>query len=160
MKTVAQIKTTINGIARRNAKLRDDVQACVVDIAEHIFAHGDVSLAGLLFDKLKGSDRKALAKWLTTYAACRLEANGTFKLNKKMRAETEFNREYLAGEPTWYEMGDTAEQIAKALDVVKGLNALTKRVEKSDELVPADRDALNAAVAELLRAVEVRKEAA
>lgn len=133
MKTEKEIKATIRGITTRNSKLREDIQAVLIDITGHIFnaGSGDVSLAQMLLDGLVGQDRKAVGAWLKEYAAVRLDAKGHCKLNKKAYAESEFDAEFLAAAPKWYTMGDSMEKIAKALDVAAQLDALAKRIYKA-----------------------------
>ena len=133
MKTEKQIKAAIRGITTRNNKLREDIQAVLIDITGHIFnaGSGDVSLAQMLLDGLVGQDRKAVGAWLKEFAAVRLDAKGHCKLNKKMYAESEYDAEFLAASPKWYTIGDSMEKIAKALDVAAQLDALAKRIYKA-----------------------------
>lgn len=163
MHTVSELRKKIAGIRKSATTIRDNVQIVVIETAAHAYVHGDVSLFDELFDATSGLNRKSMAKWIHKYGFANLDAeSGTFKLNKKMRRETDFadGDAVIAwlteNAPKWYEAEESAKDIAKELDVVQRLKSLTSQVKNApskNTVVKVDFAKLRDTVAELGEAI-------
>lgn len=162
IKTYAEVKSTIGDLSKRNATLREDIHATLVDIADHVFEHGDTTLADNIVSNMKGTNKNAMAGWLTEFAGVNFSSTGPAKLNKKLIKETEFNYEYLLNEaPKWWTMGDAPTPQTGPVDVVKLIEALSKKISKGradDRKIVCDVDGLAAALA-TFRSVLANEEA-
>lgn len=158
MLTMKQLNTKIRSIAKRNAKLRDDIQEILVNIAGHAYEHGDTTICVNLLNSVRGQDKVAIVKWLRDFAFTIVKTDGSVALNKSARNKADFVDgaavvESLADAPKWYDDAVTDSQAAKVLDPVARVKALIKSVEKADD-VKVELDALIEACAELQFAVE------
>jgi len=144
--TASQVKTTTIELGKRQKTFNVDVQAHAIDIVEHIFVHKNVGLADDLIKALKGADRKGLIAWFKEYGCLKPVENAPSKLNKKMHLETEFDREYLETQATkWYDMGDSVDEIIKALDVAQRLQSIANSILKAKDegrQINADQEAI------------------
>lgn len=138
MLTKSQIKSRIATVSRQDQRLRDSIQTVLVNIAGHAFEHGDVTMYDMLMGAMRGANRKVVVKWIADNGFARLDAStGTFKLNKAARRNADFADgsacvEYLETEgPKWFDDVETAQQIAKALDVAKRIESVANSVENA-----------------------------
>jgi len=139
MLTIKQLNQKIAGVKKSATSIRANVQVILCNASAHAYEHGDVTTFTKLFDASKGLNKKKIVKWVHENGFARLQKDGTFKVNKKMRNETDFADgkavvEYLTTEVSaWFENDDTAEQILKALDVTSQITSLRNRIDKAIE---------------------------
>ena len=137
MKNRNEILSTIKNVAANDKKLRDTIQSCLVDIAAHVYVHGDVTLYDRLFEAARASNRKAMMKWVYEYGFARFDHKaGAFKVNATQRKEAVFVDgdeviEYLSSQRPWYEDVESVQQVASALDVAKRLESLARQIDKA-----------------------------
>lgn len=139
MLSIKEINRKIAGVKKSTTTIRDNVQVILCSIAGHAYEHGRVTMYQSLYAATTGLNKKNMVKWIHENGFARLQKDGTFKLNKKMRNETQFDDgeavvAFLTTEAKkWYENEDSAEQILKALDVTGRITALTKAIDKAIE---------------------------
>lgn len=139
MLTIKEINKKIAGVKKSATTIRDNVQVILCNASAHAYEHGDVTSFTKLFNATTGLNKKNMVKWVHENGFARLQKDGTFKLNKKMRNETQFDNgeavvAYLTTEAKkWYENEDSADQILKALDVTGRITALAKAIDKAVE---------------------------
>lgn len=138
MLNAKQLNQKIAGVRKSAKAVRENIQVVLVNATAHAYEHGDVTFFTKLFDATIGVDRKAITKWAHEYAPVRLTEKG-FRLNKAKRAAMDFATgeevvEYLSDSencPNWWEAVDSAEQVARALDVSSRLESLAKSIDKA-----------------------------
>ena len=163
MLTVKQISTKISSIARRNKTIRADIQSVLIQCAGHAYEHGDVSCVANLLSATQGQDKKAILEFAGEYCFVRVSKD-EIKLNKKARAEADFANgdaviEHLTADaPNWWDSAITTEKAIKALDVAQQLEALAKKIAKSDEVV-ANQDNINHAFENVIGALQAKLQA-
>jgi hypothetical protein len=139
MLTIKQLNVKIAGVKKSSTSIRNNVQEILCSTAGHAFEHGDVTMFAKLFDASKGLNRKKIVKWVHENGFARLQADGTFKVNKTMRKEADFVdgeavAKYLSTEtPAWFEEEESAQAILKALDVTSRITSLVKQIDKAVE---------------------------
>jgi hypothetical protein len=158
MLKVSELKTRIRSIAKRNAKLRDDIQEVLINIAGHAYEHGDVTLASELLNVTTGQDKVAIVRWLRDYAFTIVKTDGSVKLNKAARNEADFVDgsaivESLADSPKWYDTAVSTEKAAQVLDPAARIRALAKQISKGEREIKVDYSDLESAFEELRNAM-------
>ncbi len=139
MLTIKQLNQKVSGIRKSTSTIRDNVQLVLCNASGHAFEHGDVTVFTKLYDASTGLNKKKIVKWVHDNGFARLQADGSFKVNKAMRKSADFDNgeqvvKYLTEEVgKWYAKDETAEQILKELDVVARIQALTKAIDKAIE---------------------------
>ena len=146
MLNTKQINTKITGIKKTGATLRASIQEVMCNIAGHVYEHGDTTMYAKLFEASTGLNKKKIVKWIHEYGFARLQADGSFKPNAKMKKETMFGNgadekdsgafvvEYLTTESNdWWADEESAQAILKALDVTSSILGLVKRIDKAVE---------------------------
>lgn len=135
MLTIKRVELNIASLAKSNTKRSALVHETLVSITGHIFEHGDTRLADrILACFLKGTDKKAIRSWLTTYAPVNFNAvQKTFKLNTEKKALSEFDESYLMSEDCirWDADTDEGDGALNPLDVYASLTRLLKNAEKA-----------------------------
>lgn len=162
MLTSKELSTKIAAIRKSAKSLRNNIQVVLTSAAAHAYVHGDVTSYDKLFAATSGVNRKAIAKWINENGFARLDADGTFKVNKSARKDADFPDgiavvTYLTKEvPAWYETEESAKQIARELDAVARIKSLTSQVlnaDKTNTVVKVDFAAARAALEELQAAL-------
>jgi len=161
MRKSSAIKATIKALGRNTAKVRDNFQAVLCEVAAHAYIEGDARLYNDILEAASGLNRKAMSKWINTYGFARVTKDGV-KLNKTARAEADFAdgdavTQYLMNEvPAWYVTEESVEQIAKELDALADIKRLRTKYTKDDANVKhVDFAALKAEMEGLLE--DIRK---
>jgi len=137
MLTIKQLNRKLVGIRKSAASIRDNVQLVLCNVAGHAFEHGDVTVFDKLYAAAGGLNKKKIVKWVHANGFARLQKDGTFKVNKTMRKEADFESgaqvvEYLtANVAKWYANEETPEQILKALDVAARIRSLTTQINNA-----------------------------
>ena len=139
MLTIKELNRKVSGIKKSATTIRDNVQVVLVNASAHAYEHGDVTVFTKLFDATTGLSKERIVKWVHDYGFARLQKDGTFRVNKKMRTESDFSNgeevvKYLTeNAPKWYDNEKSAEQILKELDVTSRIASLTKAITKAEE---------------------------
>ena len=139
MLTIKELNRKVSGIKKSATTIRDNVQVVLVNASAHAYEHGDVTVFTKLFDATTGLSKERIVKWVHDYGFARLQKDGTFRVNKKMRTESDFYDgeevvKYLTeNAPKWYDNEKSAEQILKELDVTSRIASLTKAITKAEE---------------------------
>ena len=137
MKNRNEIITSIKTVASNDKTMRDTIQSCLIDIAAHVYVHGDVTLYDRLFEAARASNRKAMIKWVYEYGFARFDHKaGTFKVNATQRKEAVFIDgdevvDYLTSQRPWYESVESVQQVASSLDIAKRLESLARQIDKA-----------------------------
>ena len=137
MLTIKQLNQKVAGIRKSSTTIRDNVQLVLCNASGHAFEHGDVTVFSNLYDAATGLNKKKIVKWVHDNGFARLQADGSFKVNKAMRKSADFDTgeqvvKYLTAEvPVWYANDETAEQILKELDVVARIQSLVKQIDSA-----------------------------
>lgn len=161
MLTSKELNLKISAIKKSAKSLRDNIQLVLVHSACHAFVHGDVTAYAKLFDATSGVNRKAIAKWINEHGFAVMQADGTFRLNKtavkdSAGATSDELIAYLGEQPAWYQTEETAKEIARQLDAVARIKALTSQVQNAaatNTVVKVDFAAARAALDELQAAL-------
>jgi hypothetical protein len=141
MLTSKELNAKIAGIRRTTAALRENIQTVLCNAAGHAYEHGDVTAFTKLFEATSGVNRKRIAAWVRDNGFAVLQKDGTFKINKSMRKDADFDNgdvvvEYLTNEvPAWYVDEETAGQIVKELDAIQRIKSLTSQITKDGTVV-------------------------
>ena len=139
MLTIKELNRKVSGIKKSATTIRDNVQVVLVNASAHAYEHGDVTVFTKLFDATTGLSKERIVKWVHDYGFARLQKDGTFRVNKKMRTESDFSNgeevvKYLTeNAPKWYDNEKSAEQILKELDVTSRIASLTKAIANAEE---------------------------
>jgi len=158
MLTMSQINTKIAGIKKSATSLRDNVHIVLVNCAAHAYVHGDVTAYEKLFEATSGMNRKRMAKWIRDFGFANIQEDGSFKLNKRMRNQTDFADgdaviDYLEENArAWYADEESASDIARELDVaarLKSLKSQVKNAASKNTVVKVDFPEIKTAMAEL-----------
>ena len=149
MRKSSAIKATIKALGRNTAKVRDNFQAVLCEVAAHAYVEGDARLYNDILEAASGLNRKAMSKWINTYGFARVTKDGV-KLNKTARAEADFEdgdavTQYLMNEvPAWYVTEESVEQVAQELDAVQRIKSLRSQIAKGDKVIKVDFKAMQA----------------
>ena len=139
MLTIKELNRKVSGIKKSATTISDNVQVVLVNASAHAYEHGDVTVFTKLFDATTGLSKERIVKWVHDYGFARLQKDGTFRVNKKMRTESDFSNgeevvKYLTeNAPKWYDNEKSAEQILKELDVTSRIASLTKAIANAEE---------------------------
>ena len=151
MRTIKQINAAIAGIRRSTSTVRDKVQALLVDIAEHAYAHGDVTAYDRLYEAAHGLNQRGVVNWVQEHGYAKFSTeSGRFSVNKAMRKNVPFDREALNEAPKWYESGKTKRD-PKAVDIAKRIESLAGQVEKGEKEFTVELQAIKEAYEHLRR---------
>jgi hypothetical protein len=147
MKTTKQITLAIKSINGRSKTLREDIQSVLIDIAGHMVAHSEVSLATkLLNDVGNGANKVAIAVWLRDYTAYvggdKPHVSKAFMKDVTSEFFTDENgcnmeaaEAHIAGlreeAPNWWEDGGAQEdKVAKVFDALLSTETLINNIAK------------------------------
>ena len=139
MLTQKQLSVKIAGIAKSAKSLRDNIQIVLTSAAAWAYVHGDVTAYDKLFAATSGVNRKKMVKWISEHGFARLDASGSFKVNKAARKEADFADgvevvKYLTDHvPAWYVGEESAKQLARDADIQQLVAALLKRLDDTEE---------------------------
>jgi len=136
----------IGKVAKQQGELNGSIHTANVLAIGHAMFHGDVSLGNRLIAATKGSDRKAIAIYLTKFGPFKATNDG-FKLNKKFRDEHQFDEQKLLDGVQWYEFVPSAKQVMQSFDLAKKVESLLKSAQ--DKLAEG-KDVENAALMDYL----------
>lgn len=135
MLSIKQVESNIASLARSNVKRSALVHEMLVSITGHIFEHGDTRLADRMAACFsKGTDKKAIRSWFTTYAPVTFNAvQKIFKFNPEKKALSEFDETFLMSEDCirWDADTDEGDGAVNPLDVYASLTRLLKAAEKA-----------------------------
>lgn len=173
MLTVNEISTKITGVRTSASNLRNNLQVILVNLAAHVYVHGDVrpveACFGKLLDgKLKGIDLRAMISFMQEQCFVHVtEREGVVSvaLNKKARREADFESgdaliaHLTDNESPWYEKAQSVSDALKDINPADRLRAAAKAIAntKKYKLVysPSDVEAaqveFNEAIAARLR---------
>jgi hypothetical protein len=133
MKTMKDLLTTARGLATRNKNFNADLQALLVDAAEHAFSTAknvepirQVILNGKEF-RFTGIDNAVLIAWVEKYLPARWNAKALKFHHKKM--ECAFDREFLMAQ-CWWKKAKRPNDVASSIDYLEMVRSLVKRMEK------------------------------
>lgn len=77
------VETAIDSIARRSAKLDDDIQIAALSAANHAHLHGDITLINRLYKAMgKGVRHVALTGWMLEFAPVAANTDAASKKDK------------------------------------------------------------------------------
>lgn len=130
----SEIKSAIAEIATSAASMRDKIHAVNVSIIGHAFMHGDVTLADSLLKSCgRGVDRQAIVTYLEDHGPFKWsKADGVFGLNKKFRAEHQYDETKLMTGAKWYEYGRSTRQITSKFDLRSKTLTLIKSLHNAE----------------------------
>jgi len=135
MLTIKQVNAGISSLAKSNAKRSERVHELLVSVAGHIFAHGDTRIAdNMVLAFSKGTDKKAVRQWLTTYAPVTFDAAlGKFKHSDTKKSASEFDEAFLMSEDCirWDADTDNGDGAINPLDVFVRLTKLIQDAQKA-----------------------------
>ena len=161
MLTSKELNAKIGGIKRTTASLRENIHVVLCNVAGHAFEYGDVTAFTKLFEATSGVNRKRITAWVHANGFATLQKDGTFKINKTQRKESDFVDgdavvEYLTNEvPAWYVNEESAATIIKELDAVQRIKSLTSQITKDDAVIkPVDLAAYRQAMQDLDDAIK------
>jgi len=135
MLTIKQVKAGIASLAKSNEKRSDVVHKLLVSVTGHLFAHGDTrQVDSLLSAFSKGTDKKAIRQWLTTYAPVTFDAAiGKFKFSNTKKDAADFDEAFLLSDECirWDSDTDNGNGEVNPLDVYARLTRLLKDADKA-----------------------------
>mgnify|MGYP003637293122 FL=1 len=146
------IKTAKNNSAKQHELL--------VDCLDHARTSGDWTLLARLVNGLTATSVRAMAikTWVETFSPYNSAVDDTGAVRFTMPKNADKRRPWMIDDakatPFW-EL--TVEKEAKAIDVIKMLESIAKRVEtgraKGAEILPVDAEAMKAAMLKVVSAV-------
>ena len=137
MLTLKQINARITTISNNSAKLREQIQTVLINIAAHAYVDGRVTQYQALFNATSGVNRKRMVKWIHDHGFARIQQDGSFKVNKAARKDASFDDgeaviKYLTeNAPYWFADEETAAQVKADLDVAARVQSLASQVTKA-----------------------------
>lgn len=156
-----EITQKIAGIRTSSAAIRSNIQLVLVSIAAHAYIHNDVSMYDKLFAACSGLNRKRVAIWASKHGFARVTKSG-FRLNKAAQKNAQFNTaedvaNYLTNNaPMWYEDEESMQQVARAVNIVARIDAITNLVAKGTRECEYDPEEFDTAIQKLQRALSRR----
>jgi hypothetical protein len=156
MLTSKELNAKIAGIRTSANAIRNNIQIVLCHAAGHAYEHGDVTAFDKLYAATSGLNRKRIAAWVRDNGFAMLQKDGTHKVNKTMRKESDFADgdavvEYLTNEvPAWYVDEEKAGQIVAELDAVQRIKSLRSQIAKGDKVVKVDFTAMQSEMEGLL----------
>lgn len=136
---VKKLNRSIDALAKRTAKWRDDVQLVLVSCAQLAFnERPNVDPLSRLVHKLEGADRRTLVKWIEEHMPARFHSDvqspygmGAFKHYKKF--EGEYDAVALLADAWWQATApvSTIKSVYDMAAVVKDIRAIMKKAEKN-----------------------------
>lgn len=138
MLTTNQINARIKTIGNNSAKLREQIQTVLINIAAHAYEHGRVTEYQALFNATSGVNRKKMTAWIHDHGFARIQKDGSFKVNKAARKDAAFDNgdavvKYLTeNAPYWYADEETAAQVKADLDVAARVQSLASQIAKAN----------------------------
>ena len=135
MLSLKQITAGISTLSKSNSARSETVHTLLVSIAGHVFEHGDTRVADSMVAAFsKGTDKKAVRQWLTTYAPVTFDAAlGAFKFSAGKKSVSEFDEVFLMSAECirWDSDTDNGDGAVSPLDVYARLTKLLKDAEKA-----------------------------
>ena len=124
-----QLNQKIDGLAKRNAKFRQDVQVILCSCAQFAFgADQNVEPFTRLVTKMEGLDATALIKWVETHTPSRWKKDeAKFVFNHSFKGE--YDAIALLSQP-WWVYAKKAKEVSSTLDMYDALNDFIKRMER------------------------------
>ena len=151
-RVTAAIKTAKNNSTKQHELL--------VECLDHARTTGDWTLLARLVNGLTGTSVRALAikTWVETFSPYNSAVDESGAVRFTMPKNADCRRPWMiddaAANPFWKL---TVEKEVKAIDVIKMLESIAKRVEtgkeKGVEILPVDADAMKAAMLKVISAV-------
>lgn len=141
MKTKHEIEAEILAISHDGKKMDARIQACALDIIQHVEKHGDTTLADTLYKAMpKGSRRNALADWFFLHGKIRPLIKGVDEKDDARLARGDIfgyakDKTTLLEEGSkkpWYECKKEAP-VSVAFDVLGEVQRLLQRIEKASK---------------------------
>lgn len=171
MLTIKEIAAKINGVRKSAVNVRDNIQLILVNLAAHVYEHGDVRevekcFTRILDGSLQGIDMRAIVKFIHDNGFVHIhEKDGviTVNLNKKARRECDLADgdavvQYLTDEVApWYAKAPTVSDALKDVNPTNSLRSVAKRIAdpKKYKLVYSPSD-FESAQTELVEAIAAR----
>lgn len=153
-----QISEKIVSIRKSTAKVKADIQTVLVNVAGHVYNHGDVTNYTRLLDATRGMDRVAIIRWMNEFGFAKVGSDGKVSLNKAAKNNATFTDgsevvEYLKTQPEWFDFTPNKKEAAKtALDVNKRILSLVEKFRTAyneHEPVTIDVEAARLALAKM-----------
>ena len=158
--TTQTLKTRVNAAIKTAKNNSEKQHELLVDCLDHARMSGDWTLLARLINGLSGTSVRALAikTWVETFSPYNSAVDDTGAVQFTMPKNADKRRPWMiddaAANPFWKL---TKEVEVKAIDVIKMLESIAKRVEagkeKGTEIVPVDAEALKAAMLKVIAAV-------
>lgn len=171
MLTVKEISTKITGVRTSASNLRNNLHVILMNLAGHVYEHGDVRpvescFARLLDGSLKGIDVRAMVKYMQDNCFVHIhDKDGVISvaLNKKAKREADFADgaavvQHLTDEVSpWYEKAQSVSGALKDLNPAMRLRSVAKQIADTTKykLVYSPSD-FQSAQSELLDAIDAR----
>lgn len=153
MLTIKQINAGFKTVSTNRDKMNAKLQEMAISIIGHVHEHGDTTLADRLLTAMgRGLDRQAMVAYLEEYGCVRFEKDsGRFAINKKKRAEMEFDEVYLMSDECvqWFEFAKSKKALTSSFDLEAKVESLLKSLAKKRE--EGDCEIKNAALASFLK---------
>ena len=145
--TTTRVNAQIKAIGETVKMTKARVQETCVEIAAHVYQHGDVTLYNKLFKVTKSLDRTALVSWIQAYGFAELRKDGTFGKLKTAVADSDYAdgdavyADYTdnADIPSWFEFSASAADIVKTLDVAGKLKGIVRQLIKEQDPESANK---------------------
>lgn len=151
--TKQTLKTRVNSAIKTAKNNSAKQHELLVDCLDHARTSGDWTLLARLINGLTGTSVRAMAikTWVETYSPYNSATDDTGAIRFTIPKNADKRRPWMIDDakatPFW-EL--TVEKEAKAIDVIKMLESIAKRVEtgkeKGVEILPVDAEALKAAI--------------
>lgn len=128
MSDISKLNRKIDALGRKNAKFNDDVQLILVQCAYQAFEHSNVDPVTRLAKVLKGTDARAIIRWVEGHMpAIWIKAEVKFRFNKSFVGE--YDALTLMAEP-WWELATKVKNVSSSLDCLDAVRDLIKRLER------------------------------
>jgi len=124
----------IDSIARRGAKLDEDIQDAALSCLHRVQEHGDVGYLCRLFNSMpRGSRRNALAEWAAKYGKVKINMDKTTNKEQPFLYWKEGNTDYegAVSEP-WYKC-KPEKPVDEEFDFASQLQRLLQKAQKAKD---------------------------
>jgi hypothetical protein len=127
-----KLKTVTDKLATTAKGLQDQLHQHMLNIGDHIAAHGDVTPATYLVSKLDGSSQRvnAIRQWFLTFGGCGWNA-GKKTFTKSRDTSFRWDRKEAEANPFW---SFTPEPAFKPLDGLAILKGAVLRIMKANKV--------------------------
>lgn len=130
---ISEIKARIAQIGEKQAATNQDIHEVLCHATMHALTigNGDVTAFGLLFESVKGADRKAIAKWVHDFTPAKLRDDGTVGLNKTRFKELRdvLTLDELLNGVSWSDYVPDMKQVARSFDYEARVMSLIEQGE-------------------------------